>query len=226
MPLIRLVIVDGSQFLRTGLRTAIEAGEDVEVVGEFGPTEETLSELVSLAPDVALLGMNWTGGDGLAVCREVRERLPDTSVVMVSPSETEEEMAASIIAGASGYISTDASWAGLMRVIHVAASGGTTFARVGTDRVLEKLREVMHGEGEPSPSALTNRERTVLSLLALGSTNEEIGHRLKIATTTVRNYITKIRDKLDLHSRTKLTGYAHRHGLVNGDGSDAADAEG
>ena len=135
--MVRLVIVSPSQVLRLGLRAAVEPEGDIEVAGDLGSGGETQTVLERLAPDVTLLDMRWPDGDGLSLCREVRVRLPSTNVVMVSSTEEEEEMAASILAGASGYVLTDAPRSELVRTIRIAAEGGTSFPRGATDRVLE-----------------------------------------------------------------------------------------
>ncbi len=133
MHLIRLIIVDESELLRVGLKASLEAGGDIEVVGDFGPTCETVAVVQRLTPDAVLLSVSWPSGDGISVCRELRGAMPSTKVVMLSRDERDEE----------------------------------------------------------------------------------IGQRPNVATSTVRNNITDIRSKLDLHSRAKLMANAFRHGMVD-----------
>lgn len=193
----------------------MEPEGDIEVVGDIEPGGETLSVLERLVPDVAMVDMRWPAEDGLALCREIRKRLPGTAVVMVSSTELEEETVISILVGASGCVSAEAPGSELIRTIRIAAEGGTTFGREASDRVLGRLRHLTEVSDEPDPSVLTVREREVLSMLARGATNDEIGAGLRITAPTARNHITRIRTKLDIHSRTELAAYALRHGIVD-----------
>ena len=215
MHLIRLIIVDESELLRVGLKTSLEAGGDIEVVGDFGPTCETVTAMQRLTPDVVLLNVSWPSGDGISVCRELRGAMPSTKVVMLSCDERDEEMVASIMAGASGYVSTGASKAEIVRAVRCAAHGGSHFDRELADRVIGRLRELMEGRSEWDPALLSEREKAILAIAAEGSSNEQIGRRLNVASSTVRNNMTVIRSKLDLHSRAKLMAYAFRHGMVD-----------
>ena len=220
--LIRLVIVGESELLRLGLQAAIETGGDIEVVADFEPSGETVSEVSRLSPDVVLVSMEWPAWDSLFVCREIREQTPSTKVVMLSSAGREEGMVASMIAGASGYVSTGTSRAELVCAVRVAASGGAYFDRGAVDRVLRRLRELMEGAPRRSPTLLTEREKTILAMVAEGSSNREIGRHLNVATSTVRNNITVIMSKLELDSRAKLIAYAIRYGLVDDPGEDTS----
>ena len=213
MNAISLAIVDESKFLRLGLQVAIETSGDIEVIGDFVPGEETVAEIERLRPDVILLSMRWPATEGLAACREIRVAVPSTKVVMLSSTEHEEEILASIVAGASGYICTNASRDELVRTIRVAASGGSHFDGSATARVIGRLQE-LSGDASPVGEGLTDREASILALLAEGLGNGEIGERLSLATATVRNNITRIRSKLGIDSRSKLIAYAFQHGLT------------
>ena len=186
---------------------AIETSGDIEVIGDFAPGEETVAEVERLRPDVILLSMKWPATEGLAVCREIREAVPSTKVVMLSSTGHEEEVLASIMAGASGHVFTNASRDELVRTIRVAASGGSYFDESVSARVIGSLQE-LSGEAFPVGDELTDREASILALLAEGLGNGEIGERLKLAKATVRNNITRIQLKLDLDSRSKLVAYA------------------
>ena len=207
MNAISLAIVDQSEFLRLGLRVAIETSGDIEVIGDSPPGEETVAEMERLRPDVILLSMRWPETAGLAKCREIRGHVPSSKVVMLSSMEREEEVLASIVAGASGYICTNTSGAELVRTIRVAANGGSYFDGAATARVIGKLQE-LSGDASTERDGLTDREASILALIAEGFDNGEIGERLSLAKATVRNNITRIRLKLDIDSRPKLVAYA------------------
>ena len=211
-----MVIVDESEFLRLGLRVAIETSDDIEVVGDYSLSDEIVKQVNSFRPDVVLLSMRWPSTEGLNTCREIRGAVPSTKVVMFSSREREEETLASIVAGASGFVCTNSSRVELIRAIRVAASGGSYFDRGVTERVIGRLRELSSDESMAVSDVLTEREMSILDLVAEGFGNGEIGVRLSLATTTVRNNITKIRLKLGLDSRAKLVAYTVEQRL-NGD---------
>lgn len=208
-----MVIVDENEFLRLGLRAAIEASGDIEVVGDYCLTDEIVEQVNSFRPDVVLLSIRWPSTEGLNACREIRGAVPSTKVVMFSSREREEETLASIVAGASGFVCTNSSRVELIRTIRVAACGGSYFDRGVTERVLGRLQE-LSGEAAPNEDDLTDREASILALMAEGLGNGEIGERLNLANSTVRNNITKIRSKLSLDSRSKLVAYAVQKGLI------------
>ena len=214
--MISLAIVDESEFLRLGLRVAIETSGDIEVIRDFPPGMETLSEVERLRPDVVLLSMRWPSTQGLNTCREIRGAVPSTKVVMLSSREGEEETLASIVAGASGFVCTNSSRVELVRTIGIAARGGSYFDGGVTERVVDRLRELSASESVAVSDGLTDRESSILVLLAQGFDNGEIGEQLKLANTTVRNNITRIRTKLGLDSRAKLVAYAVEQRITGG----------
>ena len=194
---------------------AVEAGGVIRVVGDYGHGEEVLVNIVRLRPQVVLIGLKWPTPEGLETCREIRGTLPTTKVVMLSSTERQEETLASIMAGASGLVSTIASRNELLRTIQVVASGGSYFDQRVTERVLGRLQEMSSEDSRlAADQGLTHRELAVLTLVAQGHSNAEIAESLYVATSTVRNNITRIRSKLDLDSRAKLVAYAIRHGLL------------
>ena len=184
------------------------------MIGEYSLTSGSVLEIETVKPDVALVSMRWPSTDGLNICRDIRNRVPETRVVMLSSTSHEEEMLASVIMGAAGHISMNAPGTELTRVIQIVANGSTFFDQGVTDRVISRLRE-MSGQVEPSAlEMLTERDVAILTMISDGCGNEEIGQRLEVATTTVRNRITRIRSKLGLRSRSALAAYAVRRELL------------
>lgn len=225
---IRLVILEENELLRLGLSAAVDAEGDIDVVADLAPGDEALAVLERLAPHVALLSVNGDSDDGLSACQTIREQMPSIKVVLMSVSESEEEMVEAMILGASGYVSRGASRADIVRTVRVVASGGAWFDREVADRVLGRLREAVGGGLERPPELLSEREKAILAMLAEGSSNKKIGERLNVATSTVSNNMTAIRSKLGLYSRSELKEYASKYGLADVSGEetrmgDAAD---
>ena len=214
--MVRIAIIEDSEFLRTGLRVALEADGCMEVVGEFGLNEEVVSDVEQLRPDVVLLGVRWPDLNRSAlICRLLRSAYAPTRVVMLSPGARENEVLTAIVSGASGHVSIDVPNHELVHAVRLAVNGGAHFERGVAERViglLEQNRPPL--EEGPDLQRLSARERLILSMLADGLTNHEIGEGLGIATSTVRNNLTNIRAKLELDSRTKLVRFAYEQGLT------------
>ena len=218
--MITLAIIADSEFLRTGIRIALEAGGDMAVVAEFAHTAEAVEAAAQCKPDAALVAMQWPDSDqGVETCQQLRRHALATKVVLLSPSTSEAEALAAILAGASGHISMKASPSELMHAVQLVVNGGSYFESELVERVISRLQAADRLEvNTPEWERLTARERTILQLLASGLSNREIGEGLNLAAATVRNNITRIRSKLGLRSRTKLVRFAYEHGLMAGDG--------
>ena len=214
--MIRLAIVDENRMLRLGLTAALESGCGIDLVGVFDLADEFMAEVKELKPDLVLIGMKWPAMSRVSVCRNIRRESPATQVLMLASEVRDEEVLASIMAGASGYIAMNARRSELIRAVHIITGGGSYFESSVVDRVIGRLQDVnsvAHVDVEGS-DGLTEREVLILNMIAEGFSNEEIGESLGISHKTVRNNITELRTKLDLHSRTKLAAYAVRREIL------------
>ena len=222
--MISLLIIDENAFLRLGLRTAIEMEEGIEVVGDSKPGDASLKLIGDLHPDVVLMSLRWPDMESVSVCREISEKFPSTRVVMLSDREREEEIVLSVLAGAAGYISKYTQGSDLALAIKVVAGGGMYFRAEIKERVTAMLRGIF-GDQPPAsmPEMLSRQEVVMLRMVGYGYGNKEIAERLKLASTTVRNGVARIRSKLGLDSRNKLISYAARRGFLMGDEGSSPD---
>ena len=216
--MISLLIIDENEFLRLGLRTALETEDGIEVVGDARPGDATLNLIEDLRPNVALMSLRWPDMESVSACREISERFPSTRVVMVADKEWEEEIVLSMLAGAAGYVSKYTQGSDLAFAIRVVAGGETYFRAEIKERVIARLRSVFDNELPTSvPEILSRREVRLLKMVGEGYGNEEIADRLKLAPATVRNGVARIRSKLGMDSRNKLISYAAKWGFLIGD---------
>ena len=212
--MIRLAIIDDNSMLRLGLSTALESGCGIDLVGVFDLADQFMSEIENLKPDLVLMGMKWPAMSRIGVCRNIRRASPATQVLMLAAEVRDEEVLASIMAGASGYIAMNSRRSELIRAVHIIAGGGSYFESDVVDRVIGRLREMHSVADMERPDRLTEREVVILNMIAEGFSNEEIGESLGISHRTVRNNITELRTKLDLHSRAQLAAYAVRREIL------------
>ena len=225
--MISLLIIDANSHLRIGIQAAVEAEGGVEVIGDAAPDEQVVKMVERLHPDVVLMSLKWPDGYAVAACKEIRERAPSTKVVVLSYKDWEGEMLISVLVGASGYVSNNAQGPELVQAIRTAVNGGGYFDFEVVQRLICRLQKAAGDSPTVTiPNVLSGREIVVLRMVGEGYRNKEISRQLNIATSTVRNNITRIRYKLGLDSRAKLMAYAFRHGLMDdvADGASIPDA--
>ena len=213
--MIRLAIIDDNRMLRLG--TALASGCGIDLVGDFDLTDEFMSEIDKLQPDLVLMGMKWPAMNRIGACRNIRRDSPATQVLMLASEARDEEVLASIMAGASGYIAMNSHRAELIRAIHIIAGGGYYFESGVVDRVIGRLQDmnIVAGPDWSQSDGLTEREVLILNMIAEGLGNAEISASLGVSAKTVRNNIMDLRSKLHLHSRTQMAAYAVRREILH-----------
>lgn len=210
-----VLVVDDVDLFRTGLAAALER-EGFEVVGEADDAEEAISEAESLQPELVLLDILMPGISGLDAVEKIRAVSPGSRVVMLSASESEEDLLECIKAGARGYLVKDAPFGELATSLHSVAAGGAALSGLMAGKLLDVLSQLLRHQDFTAPRrpALTGREIEVLEHVAKGLTSKEIGHVLFISENTVKNHVRNILDKLGLHSRNEAVLYAIREQLI------------
>ena len=208
--MISLLLVDDHEVVRMGLRSLLEQTEDIRVAAEAGTAAEALAQARAVHPDVALLDVRLPDGDGVEVCRTLRDELPGTRVLMLTSYADDEALFSAIMAGASGYLLKQVRGRALVDAIHAVANGQSLLDPAMTQTVLERLRSPARGNDRFTE--LTDQERTILDLVAQGKTNREIGAQLYLSDKTVKHYVSNILSKLQLTRRSEAAAFWARHG--------------
>jgi two-component system response regulator NreC len=212
---IRLLLVDDQKIVRAGLRSLLERHPDLEIVGEAEGGGEAVALAASLQPDVVLMDLTMPGINGVEATRRIRATVPAVKVLALTVHEEEAYFFEALSAGASGYVPKRASPSDLLAAIRVAAGGGVYLhPTVAGTLVQDYLRRVQSGVEDDSSNRLTDRQREVLTLVADGCSNQEIGDKLGIKARTVGRHRENTMKRLNLHSRTDLVKYALRKGLI------------
>ena len=205
---VRVFLLDDHEVVRRGVRDLLEVEEDLVVVGEAGTAELALRAFRRPKPDVAIIDMRLPDGNGVEVCREVRSRNPEVQCVVLTSFADDEALFDSIMAGAAGYLLKQINGNDLMDAVRRVAGGQSLLDPSLTARVLERMR---NGPPEdPRLASLTERERSILDLIAEGMTNRQIGERLFLAEKTVKNYVSTLLSKLGMERRTEAAVFAAR----------------
>ena len=209
--MIQVVLVDDHAVVRSGLRLLLEGQDDMEVVGEAGNAKDALFRARALKPDVILLDVVMPGESGIEVLPKLLKESPNTNVLVLSMQDDPSYVREAFAAGASGYVLKEAADEEVVSAVREIASGGRyVHPALGARMVAADAQERAAAEADP----LSEREREVLRLLALGHTNQEISERLYISVRTAESHRAHIMQKLRLSTRAELVRYALSHGLL------------
>jgi two-component system response regulator DevR len=203
------LICDDHEVVREGLRGLISRQAGMSVVGEAGTVAESIAAASRTKPDVVIMDVRLPDGSGVEACRAIREARPETKVIMLTSYADDDALFASIIAGASGYLLKQTRGQTVTDAITAVAAGRSLLDPDVTGKVLERLRESR--AEDPALASLTDQERKVLGGLAEGRTNREIGEALFLSEKTVKNYVSRILDKLGLARRAEAAAYMAKH---------------
>lgn len=212
----RLLVVDDVPLFRAGLTAALNAA-GYDVIGEAADGEQAVAIAEIEQPDIVLLDLLMPGMSGIEVLAKIRAVSPSSKVLLLTGSESEEDLVSAIRGGARGYILKDMPFEELVVVIDNLAAGGASVSSGMAGKLFDVTRELLlHQEliSTRKPS-LTGREIEVLGLVADGRTSRQIGDLLFISENTVKNHIRNILDKLGLHSRNEAVLYAIRENMIS-----------
>ncbi len=209
--MIRVLIVDDHAVVRSGLRRILDAESDVEVVGEAGTVREAVFEARSSKPDVILMDVVMPEQSGIEGAPEVLKEAPEARILMLSMQDDPRYVREAFAAGAAGYVLKEAADAEVVEAVRrVAAGESYVHPALGARLVAVESEEHRRAERDP----LSDRERQVLRLLALGHTNQEIARMLYISVRTAETHRAHVMQKLRLQTRADLVRYAIEQGLL------------
>lgn len=200
-PRTRVLIVDDSEMVRSGLRTLLGTEPAFEIVGEAADVATGVEAVARLKPDVVLLDIRLPDGTGIDACRQMRKRSPDTRVLIVTSVIDETVVDDAIRAGAHGYLLKEIDGRGLVNAVRDVAAGKSILDPAITARVLQLFKAA--GSSRDVLAVLSPQEKRVLALIAEGHTNKEVGVKLELSEKTVKNYLSTIFEKLHVTRRAE-----------------------
>ncbi|MFC7404503.1 response regulator [Georgenia alba] len=214
--MIRIVLVDDQELVRTGLRTLAERDGDISVVAEAGTGRSGLSRVRELRPDVVLMDIRMPEMDGLEATRAIvaDPALTGVRVLVLTTFDEDEHVFEAIRSGAAGYLLKDISPDELRHAIRVVAAGESLLSPQVTARVMRALVAGPPRQDARRLEGLTDREREVLEQVGRGLTNDEIARELYLSPATARTYVSRLLAKLDARDRAALIVLAYETGLV------------
>jgi DNA-binding NarL/FixJ family response regulator len=215
---IRVVLVDDQQLVRTGFRMMIDARPDMRVVAEAGDGLAAIAALRAHQADVVLMDVRMPRMDGVEACRRICGAPDAPRVLVLTTFDLDEYAFAALRAGATGFLLKDVPPEELLTAIRVVHNGDAVVAPSTTRRLIDHFASHLPDPAAPPAKelsdTLTDREREVMLLVAAGRSNAEIAAELSVAETTVKTHIGRILTKLGLRNRVQVVIYAYEHGLV------------
>ncbi|WOC14472.1 response regulator transcription factor [Gordonia sp. MP11Mi] len=198
---VRVFLVDDHELVRRGLRDLLSTAPDIDVVGEAATVAEARVQIAATAPDVAVLDVRLSDGNGVELCRDVRAENPAVRCLMLTSYADDDALLAAVLAGASGFVLKQILGHNLIDAVRTVGHGGSLLDAKSTSALLAKLRQ-----GEPADpiAQLTAQERGVFQLIGEGLTNRQIADRMFLAEKTIKNYVSRILSKLDMQRRTQV----------------------
>jgi two-component system, NarL family, response regulator DevR len=202
---IRVFLLDDHEVVRRGVMDLLDAEDDISVVGDAANAEHALLRAPAVCPHVAVLDVRLPDGDGITVCRELRSRMPDLAVLMLTSFDDEDALLDAIMAGASGYVLKQIKGTDLVSAVRTVASGQSMLDPATTARLMRSLRTEPTETPTLAPelASLSPRERDILALIGDGLTNREIGKQLYLSEKTVKNHISRLLSKLGVQRRVQ-----------------------
>lgn len=210
-----VLIVDDAELFREGLKAAFTQ-EGFDVVGLAPDGMSGIDLAREHEPDLVMLDLLMPGMSGLEIVGTIMKVSPRTRVVLLTSSESAEDLLEAVKAGASGYVTKDTPMPRLVSAMHDVLSGGAAVSPAMGGKLFSALRELLRHNGVTPTrrTDLTGRELEVLTLVGAGKTSKDIAEELFISENTVRNHVRNILDKLGMKSRFEAVNWAYREGLI------------
>lgn len=208
---VRVLIVDDHQMFASSLAQALQAEDDLIVVGLAASIQAAQDQVAANAPDVVLLDHRLPDGDGVGAIPSLHRLRPSAQVIMLTATTSDRVLVAAMEAGAAGFIAKTQQIDDVIDGVRAAAQGES----VVSSKLLSRLLPRLHRQSPASGTTLTEREREILDLLAEGLVNADIAGRLSLSVHTVRNHVANLSAKLGAHSKLEVLAIAVRDGLVD-----------
>ncbi|HZK18680.1 MAG TPA: response regulator transcription factor [Clostridia bacterium] len=211
---VKVLIADDHAMVREGLQKILSMEPRIKVIGEAKDGNEAVEKALASEVCTVLMDINMPGLNGIAACRIIKREKPDIHIIALTIHDQEEYLFEMVKAGASGYVLKDVNPDKLIETILGVANGESFLPPKLTANLLKEFQRLSSSEGQAPDDELTEREQEVLRLVAKGHTNKVIAENLYISEKTVKNHLTNIFQKLDVHDRTQAAILAIKSGMV------------
>ncbi|MFC1937489.1 response regulator [Chloroflexota bacterium] len=214
---IKVLVVDDHTIFRSGIVSLLASEESLKVMGEASNGIEAIKKAREINPDVILMDLNMPECNGLEATQALQADMPEVNILILTVSESQEDLFSVMKFGAKGYILKDAEPEELISAIFHIARGGVMVSPAMANKLITEFKGFIVREERTyeEKAILSSREEEVIQLVAQGATNKEIGERLFISENTVKTHLRNIMEKLHLANRSQAAAYAVKRGLVS-----------
>ena len=209
-----VILADDHTLVRAGFRSLLTGNPLVEVIGEAGDGREAINLIQKHRPDLVIMDIAMPNLNGIDATVRIKDRFPETKILIVSMHSDEEYVVRALRAGASGYVLKDAAVSELELAVKSVAIGGTFLGPSISRNIVHNYLKGL-SRGETSIDQLTARQREILQLIAEGKSTKEIAFSLGVSTKTVETHRERLMERLRIHDVAGLVRYAIRFGLVS-----------
>jgi len=210
--IVTVLLADDQTLFREGLKDLLEDEKGIKVVGEAKTGPEAIDMVRRLKPDVVLMDIKIPEIDGISATKIIREKFPQTNVIVLSSYEDEAHITEAVSAGANGYLSKMLPASELVNALKTFTSESVMIPQPIMSKLISGLRQ---GVSKESPEALTNTEMKVMTLLGRGKSNKEIAKELNCSVKTIKNHLNNVFNKLGVTNRTEAVVKAIEKGLIS-----------
>lgn len=203
---IRVFLLDDHELVRRGVAAMLAADDGIEIVGEASSVAEALARIPVATPDVAVLDVRLPDGSGIDVCREVRSTSPQVRCIMLTSLEDDRALFDAMAAGASAYLLKQLRGMDLAGAVRSVAAGHSLLDPLVALRLADRYKDA--SSTDELVAVLTNQERRVMRLIGEGLSNCEIAAQLLLGENTVKNYVSNVLAKMEMHRRSQVVVYA------------------
>jgi DNA-binding NarL/FixJ family response regulator len=204
---IQVMLVDDHVFWRRGVQQIVDAEPDMSVVAEASDGQEAVSRALAASPDIILMDVNMPKVSGVEATRSISEALPDVRIVMLTVSDTDENLFESIKAGAVGFLTKDVSPDDVTAAIRETMQGESSLSPFVAARMVKYIQRGGLEQARKPPTNLTEREDEILRLIARGARDREIAEQLFISESTVKKHVQNVLRKLHARNRVEAVSY-------------------
>ena len=210
-----VMVVDDHPIVRDGLREVLRHCDDFEVVGQARDGVAAVEMAPGLRPDVIIMDVVMPNKDGIEACREIMQMLPDTRVLILTVSNDQAAVVEALAAGATGYVIKDTGREDLLKALREVVEGRLWIPVDLLQQTFALIRGDSGTQVQPVTDNLTAREKEILALFASGRSYRQIAEVLPVSSTTVRNFVYRIQDKLGVGTKQEMVVWAVRSGLLD-----------
>lgn len=214
MPKIRVIIADDHALVRDGIKALLGLTPDIEVIGEATDGRQAIDQCLDLKPDVVLMDIAMPGLGGIEATLELKREAPKTRVLVLTQYDDPEYVRRFLNIGVAGYVLKRMLGSELASAIRSAAQGGLVLDPHVAKEAMERIPKRVGPESEDLYETLTDREKQVLRLVALGMSNKEVADSLRISVKTAMTHREHLMEKLSLRNRTELIKFAIKKGVI------------